>query len=59
MDDCRWYLHGMCGMNLDSARVFDCTAANLKERKVIESKFEKSNWWETGCPYPRIGKDGR
>lgn len=46
--ECGWYLTGFCCKDLDSGRVWDCTAKGKNERNAQNG---------LNCPYPRLGKD--
>lgn len=50
---CQWFRDDFCCKDLDSGRVWDCTAPNLKERKRMDAKGLAN----IQCPYPKLGKD--
>jgi hypothetical protein len=54
-NECEDYLDGFCIKDIDSARIWDCTCKNKKER-IKQGHKRKTNFLYN-CPYPKLRKD--
>ena len=46
-----------CLKDIDSARVWDCTATDKQRRLMLEKYNYDSLDMDLHCPYPKLGKD--